>query len=170
IAVNGAFMPLPGLAGLVFPPVARVMAATPWAARVFAWRAADQETVRRLIADTGSVLDARGIALYARLVRNPVHADAALGMMARWNLVPLLRGLPRLVPALHLLAGDRDRAVAPAQSQEIARRVPGARCTLIADAGHLAHEENPSACAAAVLAVTAGRSARTTRTAATAAA
>lgn len=152
VSFNGAFMPLPGLAGWVFPPVARVMAATPLAARLFAWRAADPATVRRLIADTGSVLDARGIALYARLVRNPVHADAALGMMARWNLVPLLRDLPRLVPALHLLAGERDRAVPPAQSREIARRVPGAHCTSIGNAGHLAHEENPSACAAVVLA------------------
>lgn len=170
VSINGAFMPLPGLAGLVFPPVARVMAATPWAARLFAWRASDQDAVRRLIADTGSVLDARGIELYARLVRNPVHADAALGMMARWNLVPLLQDLPRLAPALHLLAGDRDRAVAPAQARDIARRVPGARCSLVADAGHLAHEEKPAMCAAAVLAIKAGRSGRTTRTAAAAAA
>ncbi|RYY52594.1 MAG: alpha/beta fold hydrolase [Comamonadaceae bacterium] len=152
VSVNGAFMPLPGLAGLVFPPVARVMAATPLAARLFAWRASDRDAVRRLIADTGSVLDARGIELYARLVGNPAHADAALGMMARWNLVPLLDRLPKLKPGLHLVVGERDRAVSPAQSREIARRVPGAQLTVVPNAGHLAHEEDPSACAAAVLA------------------
>jgi magnesium chelatase accessory protein len=143
VACNGAFFPFDGLAGLVFPQVARLMASNSIASRLFAWRAADRVAVRRLIENTGSRLDARGEELYGRLVRNPVHVSAALGMMARWNVASLLAGLPALGSHLHLVAGEGDRAVPPAQSREVQRLVPGASLTMVAGAGHLAHEEMP---------------------------
>ena len=147
VSINGAFLPLDGLPGLLFPPVARLMAATPLASRLFAWRASDRAAVRRLIDGTGSVLDARGLELYARLVRDARHAAGALAMMAQWDLRPLLRDLPSLRTPLVLLAGANDRAVPPEQARRVHALLPRALASepiLLPNVGHLAHEEQPA--------------------------
>jgi magnesium chelatase accessory protein len=142
VSLNGAFFPLPGLQGLLFPSAARVLAINSLAPRLFAWRASDPAAVRRLIAQTGSRLDARGEALYARLVRNPVHVAAVLGMMANWDVSPMHR-LPELRQRLLLVAGDDDRVVSPAQSRRVRAMVADAMVMRIERCGHLAHEERP---------------------------
>ena len=69
-------------------------------------------TVAKLLRDTGSRLDARGEALYARVVREPAaRRGAALGMMAHWDLNPLVRDLPSLAPRLLLVTGAADRTI-----------------------------------------------------------
>ncbi|MFM9927350.1 alpha/beta fold hydrolase BchO [Variovorax sp. H27-G14] len=148
LALNGALLPFAGLAGVVLPQAAKVMAANSLAARLFAWGAANATAVNRLVGSTGSRLDARGQALYARLVGNPVHVAGALGMMARWNVAPLQARLPELGTRLHLMAGALDRAVPMAQSIRVQQSVPGASLLRLAHAGHLAHEETPGPVAA----------------------
>jgi magnesium chelatase accessory protein len=108
--------------------------------------------VERLLRDTGSTLDATGVALYARLARNPVHASAALAMMAHWDLEPLLNDLPRLQPALLLIVGGNDRTIAPEEAQRIRALVPAAKLVTQQGLGHLAHEEAPEATAELILA------------------
>ena len=147
IGINGALMPFDGLSGLLFPSMAKVMAATTLWSRLFAWRAADRRTVEQLIRNTGSSLDAQGIDLYAMQVRNPVHVQSALGMMADWNLAHLSRQLPRADVALHLIAGADDRTVRADHSRQLQARVPGATFTLMRGVGHLAHEERADAVA-----------------------
>lgn len=154
VSINGAFLPLDGLPGLLFPPVARLMAATPMASRLFAWRASDRAAVERLIDGTGSVLDVRGIELYARLVRDARHAAGALAMMAQWDLRPLLRDLPSLRTPLVLLAGANDRAVPPEQAHRVHALLPRALASepiLLPNVGHLAHEEQPAELARTVM-------------------
>ncbi|MDM0113825.1 alpha/beta fold hydrolase [Variovorax sp. J22R133] len=151
VSLNGAFLPLSGLSGVIFPPIARVMEATGIASRLFAWHASDDATVRRLIAQTGSRLDALGVELYARLVRNPVHVSAALGMMARWDFTTLVRSLPHLAPRLQLMAAEFDCAVPPDQSVRVHKMVARSDFVLIPNAGHLAHEEKPGEVAAMVV-------------------
>ena len=153
VSLNGAFLPLGGLPGVLFPPVARLMAATPLASRLFAWRAADRAAVERLIAGTGSTLDAAGTALYGQLVRNPAHVAGALSMMANWDLQPLQRELPRLNTPLHLIVASRDRAVPPSLGRQVAAMVPGASLTELPNLGHLAHEERPAEMAQRLLAL-----------------
>lgn len=152
VGINGAFLPLDGLPGLLFPPVARLMAATPLASKLFAWRASDRAAVERLIGGTGSALDATGVELYARLVRDQRHAAGALAMMAQWDLRPLLRELPALTAPVVLLVGAKDRAVPPEQALRVAALLPQAPAPiLLQDMGHLAHEERPADVACAVL-------------------
>lgn len=152
VSINGAFLPLDGVPGLLFPPVARLMAATPLASKLFAWRASDRAAVQRLIEGTGSVLDATGIELYARLVRDQRHAAGALAMMAQWDLRPLLRELPSLQTPLVLLVGVNDRAVPPAQARRVRALLPqAAEPILLQRMGHLAHEERPADVALAVM-------------------
>jgi magnesium chelatase accessory protein len=142
-SLNGALLPLPGLAAFVFPPMAKMMAATPLAAHVFAWRAGDPKALHRLIDGTGSKLDARGVDLYGRLVRNPHHCYAALAMMAQWDVTPLWADLPHLGARLHLAIGARDRAVPPAQGRRVHLHVAGSTLVEWPQFGHLAHEEEP---------------------------
>jgi magnesium chelatase accessory protein len=144
VSFNGAFMPFRGVAGQVFPPLAKLLVLNPIAPRFFAWGAvADPASIERLILGTGSRLDPAGLALYRRLIRAPGHVTAALRMMASWDLEPLLADLPRLDAPLTLAVGSEDRAVSPAEAREIAARVGQAEVVTLDGLGHLAHEEAP---------------------------
>jgi magnesium chelatase accessory protein len=149
-------LPLAGLAGQFFLPMARLMAAAPFVPQLFAWRAADKVVLQRLIDGTGSTLDADGMALYARLVANPGHVQGALGMMANWDLAALQRDLPKLQVPVSLVVGSQDRAVPLAQARQalaLLRAVPGSSLTEWQGLGHLAHEEQPQRAAEFVLAL-----------------
>ena len=150
VSINGAFLPLGGLAGVLFPPVAKLMAALPFAPGFVARRATDRQAIERLVKGTGSVLDSAGMALYAKLVSNPGHVAGALAMMANWDLRPLLRDLPRLKPQLALIVADQDLAVPPSQAQQVRAMLPPHRVLLarLSGLGHLAHEEQPGQVAA----------------------
>lgn len=150
VSLNGALLPLPGLAGLLFPPAARLLSLTPFAAALFARSASRNGAVERLIASTGSHIDARGIALYARLVRCRAHVAGVLGMMANWDIAPLARDLPRLDAALTLIAARGDRTVPPDCSRRVQRVVADARLIELDGLGHLAHEEAPQRLAALI--------------------
>lgn len=152
VGINGAWLPFGGLAGRVFSPAARLLAGSGFAASLIARRASDPALARRLVAGTGSHLDAVGAALYARLMRSPAHVAGALAMMANWELAPLLEALPRLKPRLLLLAGAADATVSPAQSARVAQAVAGSRLEILPGLGHLAHEEAPERFASRLLA------------------
>ncbi len=143
LSLNGALLPLQGLVGQFFSPAAKLLARSPLVPRLFAWRAADRSAVERLIRGTGSTLDATGVELYGRVVSNPAHAAAALGMMANWDLVPLVRDLSRLNPRLMLVTGDNDRTLPPSEALRVRALLPSAERVSLPGLGHLAHEERP---------------------------
>lgn len=143
ISFNGALLPFDGFAGQLFPMMANILFLNPFTPRFFAWSAGDRSRVERLIRDTGSTIDAQGIDFYQRLFTSPRHVASALGMMASWDLKPLLRDLPALKTPLLLVAGANDRAVPPETARRIKERLPAADVRELADLGHLAHEERP---------------------------
>lgn len=143
VAFNGALLPLGERHAAFFTRAAKLLAGLPFVPGLMAWRASNRAVAERLLADTGSRIDARGVDLYARLFRHAGHLAAALGMMANWDLVPLLRDLPRLQARLTLVVGANDRAVPPAQAERIRQRLPAARLVTLPGLGHLAHEERP---------------------------
>ena len=153
VSLGGAFLPLGGLAGQLFSPVAKLMAAAPFVPRFFAWRAGDDALVRRLLDGTGSQLDDEGVALYAQLVRNPGHAAGALAMMANWDLVPMMQDLRRLKPTLALVAPTNDLTIPPDQARRVKALLPRATLIELPGLGHLAHEEQPDLVAELVLRV-----------------
>ena len=156
VSLNGALLPIEGVAGQLFQPLARVLGGVPLLPSLFAWRARDPATVRQLLANTGSRVDEEGVRLYGQLVSDPRHAAGALGMMARWDLRPLLADLPRLQTPLLLVAGSRDRTVPPAQATRVHALVPGAALARQPGLGHLAHEEDPAATAELIFRFAAG--------------
>jgi magnesium chelatase accessory protein len=143
VGINAALLPFEGLAGQVFAPLARLMARQAWVPGLFARRAGDGAAVRRLVASTGSTLDAHGLALYARLLRSPPHVAGALAMMADWDLAGLWHDLAALAVPLALLVGAQDRTVPPAQARRVRLKLPATALRQLDGLGHLAHEEAP---------------------------
>jgi magnesium chelatase accessory protein len=143
VSLNGALMPFPGMAGVMFPALARLIFLNPFAAPLLAWRASDPAAVARLIEGTGSTIDALGLELYGRLLRTQRHVGAAIGMMANWDLVSLKRDLPDLKVPLLLVAAERDRAVPPRDADSIKALAAKATVLSVKGFGHLAHEEAP---------------------------
>jgi magnesium chelatase accessory protein len=156
VSLNGALLPLGGLAGRIFSPAARLMAVMPGVPRLFAWRAGDAQVLQRLLDSTGSTLDATGQALYQRLAGNAGHVEGALGMMAHWDLPAFAQDdLPRLATPLLLVVGDRDATVPPGDADRVVARLAGqvpVKRVSLEGLGHLAHEERPHAVLAPVLA------------------
>ncbi len=154
LGVNAALLPLRGLAGQLFSPVAKLMASTSLVPRYFASRAGDAKVLQRLIDSTGSILDAEGLRCYGRLVSSPGHAAGALGMMANWDLEALAYALHRLKTPLHLLVGSKDGTVPPSQGARVLARLPAGlphSLVTLEGLGHLAHEEQPGVVAEWVL-------------------
>ncbi len=146
VSLNGAFLGFGGLAGAIFSPLARLLAAGSATAKFFAWQARDPAVVNKLLRGTGSVLDPLGTRLYARLLQCPAHVGAALAMMAHWDLAPLERELPQLQLPVQLVAAENDQTVPASQASLVAARLPQAELVLWPMLGHLAHEESPAQC------------------------
>lgn len=144
VSLNGALLPFPGVAAHLFPGLAKLLFLNPLAPRFFSWRARGGNAVARLMEGTGSKISPEGIAYYERLLASSDHVDAALSMMANWDLESLRRDLPRLAVPLTLVVGTRDRAVPPDVSERVARMVRNAQIEALPGLGHLAHEEAPA--------------------------
>ena len=155
-AINGALTPFKGLAGVLFPPMARMLSANPLTPRAFALAATgDSDTARRLIRGTGSRISEAGLKLYQRLFTSAAHVDGALRMMAQWELPPLLEDLPKLPCRLVLAVGEADKAVPPDEAAALAGRLPFAELERH-ELGHVMHEERPERFAARIRALVAG--------------
>lgn len=142
IGINAALGHFEGLAGLVFPAMARALALMPFVPTAFARLAGTPRQVASLITSTGSRIDAAGEDMYRRLVARPDHVEGALGMMSQWRLDGLLARLPALATPTLLIVADDDRTVAPAVSARAAERMPRARLLRLPAGGHLVHESH----------------------------
>jgi magnesium chelatase accessory protein len=144
IGINPAWLPLPGLAGLLFPPAAKLLAMTPAVPHWFARQASRPGVLEKLLQSTGSVLDARGNALYAQLVASPAHAQGALNMMAAWDLSRGREKLRQLRCPVRLLVGGKDATVPPVQAKQAMELLHNGELTEWPAYGHLVHEEAPT--------------------------
>ena len=143
IGLNAALGPFDGFAGWLFPKLAKAMSASPFVAAIVTRLVSNRNQVEMLLKGTGSVLDPEGVALYQRLVSDKRHIEGTLGMMAQWQLEPLIERLPQIMVPSLLIASDKDRAVPARVSREAAARIPRGQYVEIADYGHLLHEEAP---------------------------
>ena len=143
ISINGALLPLQGLPGQIFSPLAKLLAANSLVPRLFSWRAGDPAVTKRLLRGTGSKIDDETNAFYGELMRHSSHASAALKMMAHWDLGVLQRDLPRLKTRLHLIVGNNDRTVPASEADRVTAFLPKTSITRLPGLGHLAHEEAP---------------------------
>lgn len=144
VGLDAALQPFPGIGAKLFPTLAKLLFANPFAPHVFA-RIARQpgETGRFLTRSTGSHIDMRGVDLYARLFATSDHCAGALNMMADWDLTAFARDLPKLTTPVLLVHGAADAAIPPASAERAAAVVPNGTFASV-PGGHLAHEEHPA--------------------------
>ncbi len=147
-ALNGALLPLRAPGSAFFKPVAKLLAALPMVPAIAAWRSEAPGRVERLLASTGSRIDAAGLRGYRRLFADADHVGATLAMMANWDVAALARELPRLAVPLALVIGAQDRTIPPAEQRCVADLVSRATIDMQPGLGHLAHEEDPNGTAA----------------------
>lgn len=138
-----ALLPFPGLAARLFPAMAKMLFINPLVPRIFAQMASmPGEPARFLKRSTGSSIDDRGVALYARLLTNHRHVGGALSMMANWDLEAFSAQLGMVnVPTLWV-AGCSDSAVPPGAVARAAKAMGNGRLERM-KGGHLMHEEFP---------------------------
>lgn len=150
VGVNGALRPFRGMVNVVFPAMARMLFVNPLAPRLFATQATPA-AVDRLMRQTGSRIDAAGLAQYRLLLNDPGHVGAALGMMAQWDLDGLVHDLRRLDVPMSALVGMEDRAIPPAAARWLQGFLPDTAIHRLDGLGHLAHEEAPARVARLIL-------------------
>jgi magnesium chelatase accessory protein len=153
IGLNAALQPFGASMAPFFTGVAKFLALNPVAPRLFAWRASRPGAVERLITETGSHIDRRGVNLFRYLATNPYLVAATLRMMANWDVQELQSELPKLKAPLHMLMGECDRTITISQASAIGRSAPHVQIEQIAAVGHLAHEEKPELIAARIIAL-----------------
>lgn len=151
VGINAALGPFDGFAGWLFPKLARAMATGPFAAAVVTKLSSSRAQVSRLLTGMGSPLDAEGVEMYRRLVSRTTHIEGTLGMMAQWQLEPLLERLPQITVPTLLITAAGDKAVPTRVSAEAAARMPRAQHVALKRWGHLVHEEAPEEVAELIL-------------------
>lgn len=143
VTINAALENFEGVAGWLFPLMAKFMAMNPVIPPLLARMAGGPERARELLASTGSDIGPEGVQLYHRLMTDRGHIDGTLSMMAQWKIDGLLARLPELQASTLLLAGAKDGTVPPEVSERAAARLPRATALRLEGLGHLAHEEAP---------------------------
>ena len=143
VALNPAWLALPGLAYWLFPPAAKLMALIPATGFLAAKFLASPEQAERLIASTGSRLSPQDLSYYAALLASSTHINGVLSMMSSWNVQTLEGRLPELVGPILMCIGRQDQTVSPAQAQKAVKMMPHAQTRFFEGLGHLAHEEDP---------------------------
>lgn len=143
VAVNPALTPFKGLAGVLFPIAARVVALSPIMARMIKRKMSGPGQVVSLMETTGSKISPEGLNLYAKLFRSDAHLDGTLLMMAQWKLDGLVADLPDITVPCTFLIGENDKAVPPQSVRESAEKLRDATVQSFECYGHLLHEEAP---------------------------
>jgi magnesium chelatase accessory protein len=151
IGINAALNKFDGAAGVLFPLLARFLAAVPLVPQAISALWGNPATVDRLLASTGSVIDPVGRAQYLALVRRATHVNGTLGMMAAWDLDWMLSRLPDLATPTLLIAATDDGTVPARVSREATARLPIAELEVMPTGGHLIHEVDAGAVAARIL-------------------
>jgi magnesium chelatase accessory protein len=150
VAINAALGNFKGVAGWLFPMMAKALDVTPFSASLFA-STTTRSGVRNLVRGTGSNLDEEGLEFYYQLATDKGHVDATLSMMAQWSLDGLLARMGQIDVPIHLISGLADKAVPHKVSRDAVAKLPNARLTELPDLGHLAHEEDPDTFAQLIL-------------------
>ena len=151
IGFNPAWLPLPGLPSLIFRPAAKLAAINPVSAWATAKLASKPAMIEKSILQTGSHLDAEGLALYQSVFSHSGHVHSVLNMMAAWQLDTLSKSLPQLQNKVSILVGMQDQTVPPSMAHEACKLMPQARVFEQHGLGHLAHEEDPAGTAQLIL-------------------
>ena len=153
VSINGAVVPLQGLAGYLFSPLARVSANSRWMANFFAYRAKNDRNIKKLLDSTGSTVDAASFRCYAELFSDPQHVSGVLRMMANWRLETLNAKLHHLQHPVQLIAASNDMTIPLRDTYKLQHLLPADKVSVhvVQGGGHLLHEQSPTSVAGLIL-------------------
>ena len=143
ICINAAFGEFPGLAGVMFPIFAKIIAVVPFSSDVLAGLSKNKERIEKLIANTGSKITRDRLDHYKVLFSKPNHVKGTLKLMAEWNLSEFLENLKNCDTNINFLVGNLDKTVPISISKKWSQILPRTMYDEISGAGHLVHEEKP---------------------------
>lgn len=144
IALNPAWLPLPGLAQWLFPVTAWMAAFNPLSGVMVSHQAKRNGTVERLMASTGSRLDEKGLAFYRFLLSQSAHVRGILQLMAAWNVREVADHLAEIHHPVLVQVGQSDLTVPAHLGRKACDILPNATLSELSGLGHLSHEEAPS--------------------------
>jgi magnesium chelatase accessory protein len=151
IALNPAWLPLPGLANWMFPVSAKLIALNPMSAWLFAKHLSKDLVIHKILSSTGSQLREDDIFFYRVLMQSPSHLKGVLQMMSRWDLGDLPEQLSQLKSRVLIQAGINDLTIPFGHAVTSHHKIKQSQLQALSDLGHLAHEEKPQACAEQIL-------------------
>jgi magnesium chelatase accessory protein len=141
VGINPALGTFEGMAGWLFPMMAKLLSMNPFVPLLFSRIATSEKRIGELLASTGSRIDAEGTALYRRLASDRGHVDGTLAMMAQWDVEMLAERLPFIDLPCLFLVGEEDGTVPPRVARDAAARMRHATVRGWPGRGHLLHEE-----------------------------
>lgn len=151
IALNPAWLPLPGLANWMFPVSAKLIALNPISAWLFAKHLSKELVIHKILSSTGSHLHEDDIFFYRVLMQSPSHLKGVLQMMSHWNLGQLPEQLAQLKGRVLIQAGVNDLTIPFGHAVASHQKIQQSQLQPLSDLGHLAHEEKPQVCAQHIL-------------------
>jgi magnesium chelatase accessory protein len=141
--INAAFGNFSGMAGIMFPYIAKLAAIAPFSSSFIAQMAQDTTRVGKLMDSTGSKLSNDQLRGYQFLFQRKQHVQGTLQLMADWNLDSFLSKLMLVQNPIKFVTGANDKTVPSTVSQEWAKRITSAEFIKFGGYGHLIHEEAP---------------------------
>ncbi|MCY4300730.1 MAG: alpha/beta fold hydrolase [Aestuariivita sp.] len=151
IGINPALDNFRGLAGILYPVIAKALSLTPGVPYFFSRTSNNPRRVKTLIDGTGSRIDSEGLEYYRRLMSNRDHVNGTLLMMSQWPVDGLQSRWPEFTAPTLLLAAENDKTVSPSVARAAARQIPQATFWSLKNLGHLAHEEEADTVATHIL-------------------
>ena len=151
VALNPAWLPLPGLANWMFPVSAKLIALNPLSAWLFAKHMTKDLVIQKILSSTGSHLSEADIFFYRVLMQSPAHLKGVLQMMSHWNLGKLPEQLSQLTGRVLIQAGINDLTIPFGHAVTSHHKIKQSQLHPLSDLGHLAHEEKPQASAEQIL-------------------
>ena len=151
VALNPAWLPLPGLANWMFPVSAKLIALNPMSAWLFAKHMSKELVIQKILSSTGSHLREEDIFFYRVLMQSPAHLKGVLQMMSHWNLGGLPEQLSQLKGRVLIQAGINDLTIPFGHAVTSHHKISQSQLQPLSDLGHLAHEEKPQVCAEHIL-------------------
>lgn len=142
VLINAALSEFEGLAGWVFPAMAKGLSLTPFAADFLARNLSRDEKLRGLLESTGSDVTEEILLRYQGLAQNREHVNGTLKMMAAWDLKPLLNRMRSIRTRTLLVAANKDGTVPVSVSKKAKQTLYDAEL-ILHEGGHLLHEERP---------------------------
>ena len=149
VLINAALESFDGVAAIAFPWLARGLGALPFSAEVMAAVVGREQSVRRLLDESGIEPTGPVFERYLALARSPAHVRGTLDMMGQWDLSQMPGILAGVDVPVMLVVGKDDRVVPATVSERASPHLKTAQLLALAG-GHLLHEASPAEVTAAV--------------------